>query len=67
MIYLTIEILLWKEWNWVLDNKNKLSVYRIEAAKEKLDSAALGTILTVIATVFILVFTYAMRGETYEY
>jgi len=31
------------------------------------EAAALGTILTVIATVFILVFTYAMRGETYEY
>lgn len=30
-------------------------------------AAALGTILTVIATVFILVARYAMRGETYEY
>lgn len=31
------------------------------------EAAALGTILTVIATVFILVSRYAMRGETYEY
>lgn len=31
------------------------------------EAAALGTILTVIATAFILVSRYAMRGETYEY
>ena len=31
------------------------------------EAAALGTVLTVIATAFILVARYAMRGETYEY
>ena len=31
------------------------------------EAAALGTLLTIIATVFILLTRYAMRGETYEY
>lgn len=31
------------------------------------EAAALGTILTVIATAFILIARYAMRGEAYEY
>ena len=31
------------------------------------EAAALGTILTIIASVFILVSRYAMKGETYEY
>ncbi len=31
------------------------------------EAAALGTLLTVVATVFILLSRYAMRGESYEY